>query len=123
VRFSCAASTGNANGKWKFSSSLKKVLHDRGFFNSRGRRRWFPPNSTGGTEDALIPPKLLSKRVILLVTKFMITRSCCSGVLCRWDRLFKNFDKKQEKNKISAEQVEYLTELAAKYTISIEDGT
>ena len=83
--------------------NLKKVLHDRNLSTAVGDEGGFAPNLAGGTEDAL---------------------DCASAefyVNGNYD--YSKFEGPTGKVRTSAEQVDYLAELVAKYPIvSIEDG-
>ena len=102
--------------------NLKKVLHDRGLSTAVGG---FAPNLAGGTEDAL---DTIKKAVENAGYKFgdevMIALDCAASefyVNGKYD--YSKFEGASGVVRTSAEQVDYLAELAANYPIiSIEDG-
>ena len=105
--------------------SLKKVLHDRNLSTAVGDEGGFAPNLAGGTEDAL---ESILKAVELAGYKPGV--DVMIGLDCAASEFYKNgiydyskFEGTNGKKRTSAEQVEYLAELIAKYPIdSIEDG-
>ena len=105
--------------------NLKKVLHDRGLSTAVGDEGGFAPNLAGGTEDAL---DTIRKAVENAGYKFgdevMIALDCAASefyVDGKYD--YSKFEGASGKVRTSAEQVDYLAELAANYPIiSIEDG-
>ena len=105
--------------------SLKKVLHDRKLSTAVGDEGGFAPNLAGGTEDAL---ESILNAVELAGYKPGV--DVMIGLDCAASEFFKDgiydyskFEGPNGKKRTSAEQVEYLAELAAKYPIdSIEDG-
>lgn len=105
--------------------NLKKVLHDRGLSTAVGDEGGFAPNLAGGTEDAL---DTIKKAVENAGYKFgdevMIALDCAASefyVNGNYD--YSKFEGASGKVRTSAEQVDYLAELASKYPIiSIEDG-
>ena len=105
--------------------SLKKVLHDRKLSTAVGDEGGFAPNLAGGTEDAL---ESILNAVELAGYKpgvdVMIGLDCAASEFYK-DGIYdySKFEGPNGKKRTSAEQVEYLAELAAKYPIdSIEDG-
>ncbi|PKQ45405.1 phosphopyruvate hydratase [Confluentibacter flavum] len=105
--------------------NLKKVLHDRGLVTSVGDEGGFAPNLAGGTEDALDSIKLaVEKAGYTFGGDVMIALDCAAAefyVNGKYD--YTKFEGDKGKVRTSAEQAEYLAELAAKYPIiSIEDG-
>ena len=105
--------------------SLKKVLHDRKLSTAVGDEGGFAPNLAGGTEDAL---ESILNAVELAGYKpgvdVMIGLDCAASEFYK-DGIYdySKFEGPNGKKRNSAEQVEYLAELAAKYPIdSIEDG-
>ena len=105
--------------------SLKKVLHDRNLSTAVGDEGGFAPNLAGGTEDAL---ESILKAVELAGYKpgvdVMIGLDCAASEFYK-DGIYdySKFEGTNGKKRTSAEQVEYLAELIAKYPIdSIEDG-
>ncbi|MDR0811506.1 MAG: phosphopyruvate hydratase, partial [Paludibacter sp.] len=105
--------------------SLKKVLHDKGLSTAVGDEGGFAPNLAGGTEEAL--------ESILLAIKnagYEPGKDVKIGLDCASSEFYKDgiydyskFEGATGKKRTSAEQVEYLSELVAKYPIdSIEDG-
>ncbi|AWH83788.1 phosphopyruvate hydratase [Flavobacterium album] len=104
---------------------LKKVLHDRGLSTAVGDEGGFAPNFAGGTEDALDTIKLaVEKAGYTFGGDIKIALDCAASefyVNGKYD--YSKFEGETGKIRTSAEQVEYLAELAAKYPIiSIEDG-
>jgi enolase len=105
--------------------SLKKVLHDRGLSTAVGDEGGFAPNLAGGTEDALDTiKKAVENAGYTFGDEIMIALDCAASefyVDGKYD--YSKFEGETGKIRTSAEQVEYLSELAAKYPIiSIEDG-
>lgn len=105
--------------------NLKKVLHDRGLSTAVGDEGGFAPNLAGGTEDALDSIKLaVEKAGYTFGGDVMIALDCASAefyVDGKYD--YAKFEGDKGKVRTSAEQADYLAELAAKYPIiSIEDG-
>ena len=105
--------------------NLKKVLHDRNLSTAVGDEGGFAPNLAGGTEDALDSIKLaVEKAGYTFGDDIMIALDCASAefyVNGKYD--YSKFEGETGKVRTSAEQAEYLAELAAKYPIiSIEDG-
>lgn len=104
--------------------NLKKVLHDRGLSTAVGDEGGFAP-TFDGTEDAI---ETIKNAVENAGYKFgdevMIALDCASSefyVNGKYD--YSKFEGKTGAIRSSAEQVEYLAELASKYPIiSIEDG-
>jgi enolase len=104
---------------------LKKVLHDRGLSTAVGDEGGFAPNLAGGTEDALDTIKLaVEKAGYTFGDEIMIALDCAASefyVDGKYD--YTKFEGETGKIRTSAEQADYLAELAAKYPIiSIEDG-
>lgn len=105
--------------------NLKKVLHDRHLSTAVGDEGGFAPNLAGGTEDALDSIKLAVENAgYTFGEDIMIALDCASAefyVNGNYD--YKKFEGETGKIRTSAEQAEYLAELASKYPIiSIEDG-
>ena len=104
--------------------NLKKVLHDRGLSTAVGDEGGFAP-TFDGTEDAI---DTIKKAVENAGYKFgdevMIALDCASSefyVNGKYD--YTKFEGETGAVRSSAEQVDYLAELASKYPIiSIEDG-
>ncbi|MCB0425739.1 MAG: phosphopyruvate hydratase [Mangrovimonas sp.] len=104
--------------------NLKKVLHDRGLSTAVGDEGGFAPTFEG-TEDAI---ETIKKAVENAGYKFgdevKIALDCASSefyVDGKYD--YSKFEGETGAIRTSAEQVDYLAELAAKYPIiSIEDG-
>ena len=105
--------------------ALKKVLHDKGLSTAVGDEGGFAPNLAGGTEEAL--------ESILLAIKnagYEAGKDVTIALDCAASEFYENgiydyskFEGAQGKKRTSAQQVEYLAELSAKYPIdSIEDG-
>ncbi len=105
--------------------NLKKVLHDRGLSTAVGDEGGFAPTLAGGTEDALDSIKVaVEKAGYTFGGDIMIALDCAAAefyVNGKYD--YTKFEGETGKVRTSAEQAEYLAELAAKYPIiSIEDG-
>ena len=105
--------------------NLKKVLHDRGLSTAVGDEGGFAPNLAGGTEDALDSIKLaVEKAGYTFGEDIKIALDCAAAefyVDGKYD--YTKFEGETGKVRTSAEQAEYLAELASKYPIiSIEDG-
>ena len=105
--------------------ALKKVLHDKGLSTAVGDEGGFAPNLAGGTEEAL--------ESILTAIKnagYEPGKDVMIGLDCAASEFYKDgvydyskFEGAQGKKRNSAEQADYLAELASKYPIdSIEDG-
>lgn len=104
---------------------LKKELHDRGLSTAVGDEGGFAPNLAGGTEDAIESiKKAVEKAGYKFGDEIMIALDCAAAefyVDGKYD--YKKFEGETGKIRTSAEQAEYLAELATKYPIiSIEDG-
>jgi enolase len=104
---------------------LKKVLHDRHLSTAVGDEGGFAPNLAGGTEDAIESIKLAVENAgYKFGDDVMIALDCAASefyVDGKYD--YKKFEGETGKIRTSAEQAEYLAELASKYPIiSIEDG-
>jgi len=105
--------------------ALKKVLSDKGLSTAVGDEGGFAPHLAGGTEEAL--------ECILTATRnagyepgkdVMIALDCAASEFYK-DGIYDYtlFEGGKGKKRTSAEQVEYLEQLIAKYPIdSIEDG-
>lgn len=105
--------------------NLKKVLHDRNLSTAVGDEGGFAPNLPGGTEDALDSIKLAVENAgYTFGDDIMIALDCAAAefyVDGKYD--YSKFEGATGKVRTSAEQVDYLAELVAKYPIiSIEDG-
>lgn len=105
--------------------NLKKVLHDRHLSTAVGDEGGFAPNLAGGTEDAIESIKLAVENAgYKFGDDVMIALDCAASefyVDGKYD--YKKFEGETGKIRTSAEQAEYLAELASKYPIiSIEDG-
>ena len=105
--------------------NLKKVLHDRHLSTAVGDEGGFAPNLAGGTEDALDSIKLaVTNAGYVFGEDIKIALDCAAAefyVDGKYD--YSKFEGPTGKVRTSAEQVEYLAELTAKYPIvSIEDG-
>lgn len=105
--------------------ALKKVLHGKGLSTAVGDEGGFAPNLSGGTEEALESILTAIKDAGYEPGKdVMIGMDCASSEFYK-DGIYDytKFEGATGKKRTSAEQVEYLAELAAKYPIdSIEDG-
>lgn len=105
--------------------NLKKVLHDRKLSTAVGDEGGFAPNLAGGTEDALDSIKLaVEKAGYVFGEDIKIALDCAASefyVDGKYD--YTKFEGDKGKVRTSAEQADYLAELASKYPIvSIEDG-
>ncbi|RXR21910.1 MULTISPECIES: phosphopyruvate hydratase [Flavobacterium] len=105
--------------------NLKKVLHDRNLSTAVGDEGGFAPNLAGGTEDALDSIKLaVEKAGYTFGEDVKVALDCAASefyVDGKYD--YTKFEGAQGKVRTSAEQADYLAELATKYPIvSIEDG-
>lgn len=105
--------------------NLKKVLHDRHLSTAVGDEGGFAPNLAGGTEDAIESIKIaVEKAGYKFGEDVMIALDCAASEFYidgKYD--YKKFEGESGKIRTSAEQAEYLAELASKYPIiSIEDG-
>ena len=105
--------------------NLKKVLHNRHLSTAVGDEGGFAPNLAGGTEDALDSIKLAVENAgYTFGEDVMIALDCAASefyVDGKYD--YKKFEGETGKIRTSAEQAEYLADLASKYPIiSIEDG-
>jgi len=104
--------------------SLKKVLHDRNLSTAVGDEGGFAP-ALKGTEDAL-------ESIIVAIGKagYIAGKDVMIGLDCAASEFYKDgiydyskFEGPNGAKRTSAQQVEYLAELAANYPIdSIEDG-
>ena len=104
--------------------SLKKVLHDRNLSTAVGDEGGFAP-ALKGTEDAL-------ESIIVAIEKagYKAGKDITIGLDCAASEFYKHgiydyskFEGPNGAKRTSAQQVEFLAELAAKYPIdSIEDG-
>ncbi|MHB9138583.1 MAG: phosphopyruvate hydratase [Victivallaceae bacterium] len=105
--------------------SLKKILHDKGLSTAVGDEGGFAPNFTGGTEEAL-------KSVMDAIENagYKVGEDVKIALDCAASEFFKDgiydyskFEGPNGAKRTSADQVEYLASLIAKYPIdSIEDG-
>ncbi|MGB5273511.1 MAG: phosphopyruvate hydratase [Flavobacteriaceae bacterium] len=104
--------------------NLKKVLHDRGLSTAVGDEGGFAP-TLDGTEDALDTiAKAVEKAGYKLGDDVMIALDCAAAefyVKGKYD--YTKFEGDKGAVRSSAEQAQYLADLASKYPIiSIEDG-
>ncbi len=104
--------------------NLKKVLHDRGLSTAVGDEGGFAPK-LDGTEDALDTiAKAVEKAGYKLGDDVMIALDCAAAefyVKGKYD--YTKFEGDKGAVRSSAEQAQYLADLASKYPIiSIEDG-
>ncbi|TFG75148.1 MAG: phosphopyruvate hydratase [Flavobacteriales bacterium] len=104
--------------------NLKKVLHDRGLSTAVGDEGGFAP-TLDGTEDALDTiAKAVEKAGYKLGDDVMIALDCAAAefyVNGKYD--YTKFEGEKGAVRSSAEQAQYLADLAANYPIiSIEDG-
>lgn len=104
---------------------LKKVLHDRGLSTAVGDEGGFAPNLEGGTEDALETiAKAVANAGYKLGDDVMIALDCAAAEFYKDGKYdYTIFEGDSGKVRTSAEQAQYLADLASKYPIiSIEDG-
>ncbi|WP_299521560.1 phosphopyruvate hydratase [Winogradskyella sp.] len=105
--------------------NLKKVLHDRGLSTAVGDEGGFAPNLAGGTEDALDSIKLaVEKAGYTFGEDIKIALDCAAAEFYKDGKYdYTIFEGDKGVVRTSAEQAEYIAELASKYPIiSIEDG-
>jgi enolase len=103
---------------------LKKVLHKRGLTTSVGDEGGFAPK-LDGTEDAIESiQKAVENAGYVFGEDIFIALDCAAAEFYENGKYnYAKFEGENGKVRSSAEQVEYLAELAAKYPIiSIEDG-
>ncbi|MCA0133654.1 phosphopyruvate hydratase [Winogradskyella alexanderae] len=104
--------------------NLKKVLHDRGLSTAVGDEGGFAP-TLDGTEDALDTiAKAVEKAGYRFGDEVMIALDCAAAEFYKDGKYdYTIFEGDKGVVRTSAEQAEYLAELASKYPIiSIEDG-
>ena len=104
--------------------NLKKVLHDRGLSTAVGDEGGFAP-TLDGTEDALDTiAKAVEKAGYKFGDEVMIALDCAAAEFYKDGKYdYTIFEGDKGVVRTSAEQAEYLAELASKYPIiSIEDG-
>jgi enolase len=105
--------------------ALKKVLHDKGLSTAVGDEGGFAPNLAGGTEEALESILTAIKNAGYEAGKDVTIALDCAASEFYKDGVYdySKFEGPQGKKRSSAEQADYLAELATKYPIdSIEDG-
>ena len=105
--------------------ALKKVLHDKGMSTAVGDEGGFAPNLAGGTEEALESILTAIKNAGYEAGKDVTIALDCAASEFYKDGVYdySKFEGAQGKKRTSAEQADYLAELATKYPIdSIEDG-
>jgi enolase len=105
--------------------NLKKVLHDRNLSTAVGDEGGFAPNLAGGTEDALDTiKKAVEKAGYTFGDEVMIALDCAAAEFYKDGKYdYTIFEGDKGVVRTSAEQAEYLADLASKYPIiSIEDG-
>lgn len=105
--------------------NLKKILHDKGLSTAVGDEGGFAPNFTGGTEEGLADIlKAIEKAGYKAGTDVTIAFDCAASEFYEDGKYnYKKFEGDSGKVRSTAEQVEYLAELVAKYPVdSIEDG-
>jgi enolase 1/2/3 len=105
--------------------NLKKVLHDRNLSTAVGDEGGFAPNLAGGTEDALDTIKIaVEKAGYKFGDEIMIALDCAAAEFYKDGKYdYTIFEGDKGVVRSSAEQAEYLADLASKYPIiSIEDG-
>ena len=105
--------------------SLKKLLHDKGLSTAVGDEGGFAPNFAGGTEEALESVmKAIENAGYKVGEDVKIALDCAASEFFKdgvYD--YSKFEGPNGAKRSSAEQVEYLASLIAKYPIdSIEDG-
>lgn len=104
--------------------NLKKVLHDRGLSTAVGDEGGFAP-TLNGTEDALDTiAKAVEKAGYKFGDEVMIALDCAAAEFYKDGKYdYTLFEGDKGVVRTSAEQAQYLAELASKYPIiSIEDG-
>ncbi len=105
--------------------SLKKLLHDKGLSTAVGDEGGFAPNFAGGTEEALESIlKAIENAGYKVGEDVKIALDCAASEFFK-DGIYdySKFEGPNGAKRSSAEQVEYLASLIAKYPIdSIEDG-
>ena len=105
--------------------SLKKILHDKGLGTAVGDEGGFAPNFAGGTEEALESVmKAIENAGYKVGDDVKIALDCAASEFFK-DGIYdySKFEGPNGAKRSSAEQVEYLASLIAKYPIdSIEDG-
>jgi enolase len=105
--------------------ALRKVLRDKGLSTAVGDEGGFAPNLAGGTEEAIDSILTAIRNAGYEPGKdVMIGLDCASSEFYK-DGIYDytQFEGDKGKKRTSAEQVEYLEQLIAKYPIdSIEDG-
>ena len=105
--------------------SLKKILHDKGLSTAVGDEGGFAPNFAGGTEEALESVmKAIENAGYKVGEDVKIALDCAASEFFK-DGIYdySKFEGPNGAKRSSAEQVEYLASLIAKYPIdSIEDG-
>jgi enolase len=105
--------------------ALRKVLRDKGLSTAVGDEGGFAPNLAGGTEEAIDSILTAIRNAGYEPGKdVMIGLDCASSEFYQ-DGIYDytKFEGDKGKKRTSAEQVEYLEQLIAKYPIdSIEDG-
>lgn len=105
--------------------NLKKVLHDRNLSTAVGDEGGFAPTLAGGTEDALDTiKKAVEAAGYTFGDDIKVALDCAASEFYKDGKYdYSKFEGPTGKIRTSAEQVDYLTELATKYPIiSIEDG-
>lgn len=105
--------------------NLKKVLHDRNLSTAVGDEGGFAPTLAGGTEDALDTiKKAVEAAGYTFGEDIKVALDCAASEFYKDGKYdYSKFEGPTGKIRTSAEQVDYLAELAAKYPIiSIEDG-
>jgi len=105
--------------------SLKKILHDKGLSTAVGDEGGFAPNFAGGTEEALESVmKAIENAGYKVGEDVKIALDCAASEFFK-DGIYdySKFEGPNGAKRSSAEQVDYLASLIAKYPIdSIEDG-
>lgn len=104
---------------------LKKILHDKGLSTAVGDEGGFAPNFSGGTEEALANIlKAIETAGYKAGKDITIAFDCAASEFYEDGKYnYKKFEGDSGKIRTTAEQVEYLADLVAKYPVdSIEDG-
>lgn len=104
---------------------LKKILHDKGLSTAVGDEGGFAPNFSGGTEEALANIlKAIETAGYKAGKDITIAFDCAASEFYEGGKYnYKKFEGDSGKVRTTAEQVEYLADLVAKYPVdSIEDG-
>ncbi len=104
--------------------NLKKILHDRGLSTAVGDEGGFAPTFTGTEDGVETILQAIEKAGYKAGEDIFLAFDCAASEFYEGGRYnYAKFEGEKGAVRTSAEQVEYLAELAAKYPIiSIEDG-